>query len=146
MPVTELAIVAVYCVLPVRGEDGVNVAVLPLRLIVPITAAPPAEGCKLKVPLVNVTLLIGIENVAETDVLRPTFVELLDGDVAETASSGGVDDVVSGVDTTPVPPGCSPPQPNRLRLMIRAARKLLALLFVIVRGRGMRRAFSEKFR
>jgi hypothetical protein len=137
--------VAVYCVLPVRAEDGVNVAVLPLRLIVPITEAPPAVGCNVKVPLVNVRLSIGAENVAATDVLRPTFVALLDGDVAETVNAGGTGDEASDVATTPIS-GCSPLHPSRLRLMIRAARKLLALLLVIVMRNGMRRAFCVKFR
>jgi len=114
---TELAIVAVYCVLPVRAEDGVNVAVLPLTLMFPITKAPPAVGCNLNPPPVNVILSTGTENVAETDVFRPTFFELLDGDVAETVSAGGTEGAAAA---TVVSPACSPPQPYRLRVVTNA--------------------------
>lgn len=105
-----------------------NVAVLPLTLIVPITDAPPALGCNAKVPLVKVGPLIGIEKVAETDVLRPTFVALFAGDVEETASTGAAEDLVRAS----VSPGCSPPQPNIVGKMAMMARKLPTVLLIVM--------------
>ena len=57
LPAASLAavvIVAVYCVLPARFAEGVNLAVLPLTLTVPVVAAPPAAGLRVKLAVVSV--------------------------------------------------------------------------------------------
>jgi hypothetical protein len=77
--------VAVYSVLPARGADGVNVAVLPLTFTVPVTATPLAS---VKLAVVSVEFVIGSEKVADTEELSATPVAPFAGDVEDTV--GGV--------------------------------------------------------
>ena len=118
---------AVYWVVPVRLDVGVNVAGLPLVLTAPVTAAPPALGCRVKVAVLSVELVIAPENVADTEVFSATPVAPLAGYVEDTVGSGVL------VKATAVSPGCSPPQPNRLRVANRAvanaAAETLDLIF-----------------
>ncbi len=86
--VTLSAIVAVYCVLTLRAAVGVNIAVLPLTFTVPVTVAPPALGCRVKLAVLSVELVIASENVADTEVFVATPVVPLAGEVADTV--GGV--------------------------------------------------------
>ena len=79
--------VPVYCVLPARSTDGLNVTVLPLRLTVPPTVAPPAVA-SLTLAVVSEALLIDSENVAMYEALSATFVAPLAGEVPVTV--GGV--------------------------------------------------------
>ena len=124
LPVVSVAavvMVAVYCVLPVRGEVGVNVAVSPLTSMLPITAAPPAVGRSVKFVALSVELAIVREKVAETEVFSPTSVALFAGAVAVT--DGAVLDEAD-ITTTVCPVsslGCSPPQPDRLNIASNAA-------------------------
>src|SRR4029079_5023273 len=95
LPATSSAAVvkiAVYCVLPARLLNGTKVAVFPLPVTTPLTAAPPAAGRSVKLDVFSVELLIASENVAEMVVFRPTPVSELSGDMSETV--GGV---VSGI-------------------------------------------------
>jgi hypothetical protein len=80
--------VAVYWVLAARLAAGVKVAVLPLTLTVPVTAAPPVVVFKVKVVVFSVEFVIGTEKVADTEVLSATPVALLAGLVEDTV--GGV--------------------------------------------------------
>src|SRR4051794_18063211 len=68
--------------------DGLNVAVLPLTLNVPVTIAPSAALAKLKLVVFSVELVIASEKVAETDELSATAVEALTGEIEDTV--GGV--------------------------------------------------------
>jgi hypothetical protein len=81
--------VAVYCVLPARGADGVNVAVLPLTFTVPVTAAPPIVVASVKLAVVSVASVIGSENVADTEEFVATPVAAFAGNVADTVGAGG---------------------------------------------------------
>ena len=72
---------------PAKSEMGVNVAVLPLTFTVPVTNAPPAMR-RVKLAVVSVELVIGSENVADTEVLTMIPVAPLAGEVADTI--GGV--------------------------------------------------------
>ena len=80
--------IAVYCVLAARGADGVNVAVLPLTLTVPVTAERPVVVTSVKLAVVSVELVIGSENVADTGESSATPVAPFTGEVADTV--GGV--------------------------------------------------------
>jgi hypothetical protein len=71
--------------------DGLNVAVLPLTLNVPVTVAPSVDLATLKLVVLSVELVIGSEKVAETDELSATAVATFAGEVEDT-----VGDVVSG--------------------------------------------------
>ena len=107
--------------LPVRADVGVNVAELPLALTVPITAAPPAVGRRIKLPAFNVETVMVREKVADTEEFKPTPLALCTGEVEDTA--GGAT-AVADMTTTVCPDsslGCSPPQPNRPRVANRAA-------------------------
>jgi hypothetical protein len=79
--------VAVCSVIAARGAVGVKVAVLPLTVTMPATAAPP-EPASVKLALVSVELVIGSENVADTAVFSATPVAPLAGDMPDTV--GGV--------------------------------------------------------
>jgi len=83
-----VVMVPVYCVLSARLEAGLNVAVLPLTLTVPETAAPVDVAISRKLAVVRVELVIGSENVAETEEFVAMPVAAFDGDVATTV--GGV--------------------------------------------------------
>jgi hypothetical protein len=83
-----VVIVAVYWVVPLSAADGVNVAVLPLTLTVPLTAVPPEVVASVKLAVVSVEFVIGSENVADTGALSATPVAALAGEVADTV--GGV--------------------------------------------------------
>jgi len=82
-----VVLVAVYCVLAARVADGVNLAVLPLTLTVPLTAAPPV-GANVKLAVVSVALFIASEKLADTEALVATPVAALAGKVVDTV--GGV--------------------------------------------------------
>ncbi len=91
LPASSLAAVvrvAVYCVLPARAAEGVNVAVLPLMLTVPESAAPPAVGLRVKLEVFSVESVIASEKVADTDEVSATPVAALAGDTEDTV--GGV--------------------------------------------------------
>ena len=109
--------VAVYCVFAVRLVAGVNVAVWPPTLTEPMTAAPPAVGCSVKLPLFSVVFVITTEKVAATEEFSAIPVAPLIGEVAVTV--GAVACATSSV--TEMSPGDSPPQPNKDRLANRAA-------------------------
>jgi len=83
-----VVIVAVYCVLPAILEAGLNVTVLPLTLAVPETAAPVDVATNKKLAVVRVELLIGSENVAETEEFIAIPMAAFDGEVEITV--GGV--------------------------------------------------------
>ena len=90
LPAASLAavvIVPVYCVLPARSTDGLNVTVLPLTLTVPATAVPPAVA-SLMLAVLSVALVIASENVAVYEALSATPVAPLAGAVEDTV--GGV--------------------------------------------------------
>ena len=80
--------VAVYCAFAARAADGVNLAVLPLTLTVPLTGAPPEVLASVKLAVVSVALVIGSEKLADTEALVATPVAALAGEVADTV--GGV--------------------------------------------------------
>ena len=69
------------------GADGVNVAVLPLTLTAPATAAPPEFVANEKVAAFSVELVIASENVADTRVLSATPVAPTVGDVEDTVGA-----------------------------------------------------------
>ena len=77
-----------YCVLPPRLADGVNLAVLPVTLTVPGSAAPPEAGLTLKLVVFSVEFVIASEKVAATEEFSAMPVAELAGDVEETV--GGV--------------------------------------------------------
>jgi hypothetical protein len=115
--VAAVLMVALYCVVAVRLDVGVNVAVLPVSLMVPITAAPPAEGVSEKLAVFNVELFIGVEKVADTEEFSVTLLAPFAGDVEETV--GGVALVVFAVTTSSS--AVRPPHPNSVRLARRTA-------------------------
>ena len=80
--------VAVNCVLPASEAVGVKVAVLPLTLTVPVTVAPPAVDCRVKLAVLSVEFVIASEKVAETEEFSAMPVAALAGEVADTV--GGV--------------------------------------------------------
>ena len=146
MPCESLAavvMVAVYCVLAARSIEGTSITVLPLTITGPVTAAPPAEGAKVKLSVLIEELIIASEKVADTEEFGATPVSAFDGDVSETVGGvvseavgegGEVTLVVinTGEDSAPPPPA---PQPDRLKLATsRAAEKIpaeiLALTFL----------------
>ena len=108
---------------------GANVAALPLTLTAPVTVAPPAVGLKVKLAVLSVEFVIVREKVADTEVFSATPVAPLAGDVEDTVGS------VVLVTVTAESPGCSPPQPKRLRVANRAAAKaaeeILDLIFYL---------------
>ena len=77
-----------YWVLLAMLAAGLNVTVLPLTLTVPVTAAPVDVAASRTLAVVRVELLIGSENVAETEEFVAIAVAAFDGDVAVTV--GGV--------------------------------------------------------
>jgi hypothetical protein len=83
-----VVMVAVYCVLPARGVDGVNVAVLPLTFTVPATAVPPEVVATVKLAVLKVAFVIVSEKVADTGEFSATPVAAFAGEVADTV--GGV--------------------------------------------------------
>jgi hypothetical protein len=84
----SVVMVAVYCVLAARGADGVNLAVLPLMLTVPLRAAPPVVVTRVKLAVFNVALVIASVKVADTEAFVATPFAALAGDVEDTV--GGV--------------------------------------------------------
>jgi hypothetical protein len=80
--------VAVYWVLAVRGVAGINVAVSPLTLTVPVLTVPPVVVNKVKLTVFSVEFVIASEKVAETEALVATPIAALAGDVVDTV--GGV--------------------------------------------------------
>lgn len=80
--------VAVYWVLPTRFVEGVNLAVFPLMLTVPLTATLPDVLTNLKLEVEIEEFVMASEKVAEIDELMETADALLDGDVDKTF--GGV--------------------------------------------------------
>ena len=135
MSVTEPEIVAVYCVLAVRLVAGVNVAVLPLMLIEPMAAAPPAVGRREKLAVFRVAIAIVVENVADREEFSAKPVAPLPGDVAETV--GGDWEACTVTDMSP---GVSPPQPNKPRLVSSAAQKMRAEILDLIWMFDMREA------
>jgi hypothetical protein len=90
-PAASLApveIVAVYWVLPARLTAGVNLAVFPLMLTVPLTGAPPEVVASVKLAVVNVEFVIASEKVAEIEEFSATAVAAFAGDMETTV--GGV--------------------------------------------------------
>jgi hypothetical protein len=75
-------------VLPARFVEGVNLAVFPLTLTVPVTATLPEVFTNLKLEVERDAFVIASEKVAETDELIATAEALLAGDVDDTV--GGV--------------------------------------------------------
>ena len=86
--VTPAAMVAVYCVLGARAEDGTNVAVLPLTLTVPASAIPCDVLATLKVAPFSVELVIASEKVADTEEFVATLFAPFAGEAEDTV--GGV--------------------------------------------------------
>ncbi len=86
LPAASLAAVVMTAeyVPAARAADGANVAVLPLTLTVPATGTPPGLVARVKLVVFSVALFIGSENVANTCVLRATFVAPTAGEVAVT--------------------------------------------------------------
>jgi hypothetical protein len=82
-----VVMVAVYCVFDARGADGIRVTVSPFMLTVP-TADAPNTVANVKLPVVNVEIVIASENLADTDELAATPVAAFAGDVERTV--GGV--------------------------------------------------------
>ena len=131
LPAASLAavvIVAVYCVFPTRAAAGVNVAVLPLVVTVPLTAIPPVARVKLVV--VSVELVIGSEKLADIDEFRATPVAAFDGEVSDTVG-GFVSEIVDadevdspGTSSGDAPPPPPPPQPNRLTCASKIAKNM----------------------
>ena len=97
---TSREIVAVYCVLPVRFTVGVNVAVLPLSVMVPATAAPCAVVSVKLLPFA-LAAVSGSEKVAETVVLSATADAALAGET--DVMLGGVGSSGENVGSVPVP-------------------------------------------
>jgi hypothetical protein len=87
--------VAVYWVLPARLIAGVNLAVAPLMLTVPLTIAPPEVVASVKVAVVSEEFVIASEKLADIEEFNAMPVAAFAGIVADTI--GGV---VSGA--TPV--------------------------------------------
>ncbi len=83
-----VVIVAVYWVLPAKLADGVNLAVLPLMLTVPLTDAPPEVVASVKLEVVNVEFVIASEKLADTEAFSAAPVAAFAGDAEETI--GGV--------------------------------------------------------
>jgi hypothetical protein len=83
-----VVMVAVYSVLGARFSPGEKVAVLPLTLTVPVTAAPSGVFFRVKVVVFSVEFVMATEKVADTEGLRATPVALLSGLVEDTV--GGV--------------------------------------------------------
>ena len=79
---------AVYSVLPASAVVGLNVAVLPLTVTVPVTTAPPEVAFRLKLAVLSVEFVIDSEKVAETDEFSAMPVAPLAGDAEDTV--GGV--------------------------------------------------------
>lgn len=80
--------VAVYWVLPARLIAGVNLAVLPLMLTVPLTTAPPEVMASVKVAIVSEEFVIASEKLADIEEFNAIPVAAFDGIVADTI--GGV--------------------------------------------------------
>ena len=79
---------AVYRVLAISAADGWNVAVLPLTFTVPLTTVPPTVGARVKLAVVSVEFVIGLEKVADIEEFVATPVVPCAGDTADTV--GGV--------------------------------------------------------
>ena len=82
--VTLAAMLAMYRVLAARAAEGVNVAVLPLTLTVPETAAPPVALTRVKLEVVSVELVMASEKVADTEEFVATPFAASAGDVDDT--------------------------------------------------------------
>lgn len=124
-----VVIVAVYCALAVRLDEGTNIALMLLAITVPATAVPPAVGLKVKLVVPSEAFDIASEKLADTEELSVTPVAALAGDVEDTV--GGVVSSVVLTIVGVISGGCSaapppPPQPNRLRLASKAAVKIPA--------------------
>ena len=85
---TPLAMVTTYSLLGSRANRGVNLAVFPIKTIVPSIIDPVADETTVKLPALTVELVIASENVAEIEVFTATPIEALEGKVEDTA--GGV--------------------------------------------------------
>jgi hypothetical protein len=85
-------------VLAARLIEGTNIAVLPLRLTAPATAAPPAVGLRVKLAVFSVELVIASVKVADTEEFSARPVAPLAGDVEDTV--GGVVSATVGVPVT----------------------------------------------
>lgn len=126
LPVTSLAavvMVAVYCVLGARPEEGINTTPLPTALTVPATAAPPLVVFTVKLAVVRVVVRIASEKPAATDAFKPTPVARFEGEMNDTVgavvSTGTAADEFADVPgpTDAVPPlSPLPPQPDKPRL------------------------------
>ena len=67
-----------------RLAEGANVAVLPVTLTMPVSAAPPAVGAMVKLVGVSVELVIASEKVADTEEFIATPVAAFAGDMEDT--------------------------------------------------------------
>ena len=76
--------------LPARLAEGISVAVLPLMLTVPVTAAPPVT-LRVKLVVFRVELVIASEKLADTEEFSAMPVAVFAGDVEDTVGR-----VVSG--------------------------------------------------
>lgn len=83
-----VVMVPVYWVLAARLDEGVNLAVFPLTLTVPLTATLPDVFTSLKLEVESEAFVIASEKVADIDELMATADALLAGDVEDTV--GGV--------------------------------------------------------
>lgn len=83
-----VVMVAVYCVSPARAAEGVKVAVLPLMLTDPATAAPSDVRLNVKLVVLRVEPVMASEKVALTVLVVATALAPLEGEVDETV--GGV--------------------------------------------------------
>lgn len=79
---------ALYSVLESRGEDGVNLTVLPFTLTMPLMGSPVLTFDTMKLAAFSVELVIASEKVADTEEFVATSIAPLTGDVADTV--GGV--------------------------------------------------------
>jgi hypothetical protein len=83
------AMVALYCVFAARAAEGVNVAVLPKTITVPVTGTPPAVVARVKPEVISVASFIVLEKVATTTMSGAMPVAAIAGDVLVTV--GGVE-------------------------------------------------------
>ena len=81
--------------LAASAAEGVNLAVFPLTLTVPATAAPAPALNTVKLVVFTVELVNGSEKVAETETLVATPFAAFAGDVEET--DGGVISAIASV-------------------------------------------------
>lgn len=128
-----VVIVAVYCVLAARLDEGTNIALSLSTTTTPTTAAPPAVGAREKLEVLSVEAVIASEKVADIDEFRATLVAVFDGDVSEIVggivsavppAAGALPEVPTASDDELLPsaPPPPPPHPKRFALAIRAIR------------------------